>query len=128
MKIWKNAALAALSATAAVPASALECIAPANPGGGWDFKVRSKNAGPFWVTIDIFCDRPEVYDQVCAGLSNAEVAALYQVPEQLLKRFEIADLRVVKFSVPRPVVQGAAADRDMHGAQYAALLEEHDLG
>ncbi|MFN3525510.1 MAG: DUF4387 family protein [Paracoccus sp. (in: a-proteobacteria)] len=30
----------------------------------------------------------------------------------------------MKFSLPRPVVQGAAADRDMHGAQYAALLEE----
>lgn len=40
MKIWKNAALAALLATAAVPASALECIAPANPGGGWDFTCR----------------------------------------------------------------------------------------
>ena len=40
MKIWKNAALAALLATSAVPASALECIAPANPGGGWDFTCR----------------------------------------------------------------------------------------
>lgn len=91
-------------------------------------KVRSKNAGPFWVTIDIFCDKPEVFGLVRDSLSSAAVARLYQVPEQLLKRFDIEDLRVVKFSVPRPVVQGSAADRDMHGAQYAALLEEYELG
>lgn len=91
-------------------------------------KVRSKNAGPFWVTIDIFCDKPEVFGLVRDSLSSAAVARLYQVPEQLLKRFDIKDLRVVKFSVPRPVVQGSAADRDMHGAQYAALLEEYELG
>ncbi|RNF33409.1 DUF4387 domain-containing protein [Paracoccus methylarcula] len=90
-------------------------------------KVRSKNAGPFWVTIDIFCDRPEIFGQVRDNLSTRAVAELYQVPEQLLKRFDIEDLRVVKFSIPRPVVQGSAADRDMHGAQYAALLEEYEF-
>ena len=58
--------------------------------------VRSKNAGPFWVTIDIFCDRPEVYDQVCAGLSNAEVAALYQVPESVKIEYVVLDLDSVK--------------------------------
>lgn len=91
-------------------------------------KVRSKNAGPFWVTIDVFCGRPEVFAQVRDGLCNAAVAALYDVPETQLKRFDIQDLRVVKFSFPRPVVQGSALDRDMHGAQYASLLEEHALG
>lgn len=90
-------------------------------------KVRSKNAGPFWVTIDIFCDRPEVFQELKGKLNNRSVAGIYRVPEQLLKRFEIADLRVIKFSFPRPVVQGSAADRDMHGAQYAALLEEYEL-
>lgn len=88
-------------------------------------KVRSKNAGPFWVTIDIFCGDPAVFARLSDGLSNAAVAALYRVPEAQLKRFDIADLNVIKISVPRPVVQGAAADRDMHGAQYAALLSEH---
>lgn len=90
-------------------------------------KVRSKNAGPFWVTIDIFCDRSEIFQQVRDNLPTCAVAELYQVPEQLLKRFDIEDLRVVKFSIPRPVVQGSAADRDMHGAQYAALLEEYEF-
>lgn len=91
------------------------------------FKIRSKNAGPFWVTIDIFCGDAQVFQQVRDSLSSQAVARLYQAPEQLLKRFDIDDLHVIKFSLPRPVQQGSAEDRDMHGAQYAALLEEYDL-
>jgi len=40
MKIWTRATLAALLMGAAAPAMAEECIAPANPGGGWDFTCR----------------------------------------------------------------------------------------
>ncbi|SCY72385.1 putative tricarboxylic transport membrane protein [Paracoccus tibetensis] len=40
MKIWTRAAAAALMMTVAAPAMAQECIAPANPGGGWDFTCR----------------------------------------------------------------------------------------
>lgn len=90
-------------------------------------KVRSKNAGPFWVTIDIFCDDPAVYERLTRDLSTDRVAALYCTAPDTLKRFDIPDLRVIKFSLPRPVIQGSANDRDMHGAQYAALLEELTL-
>jgi hypothetical protein len=87
-------------------------------------KVRSKNAGPFWVTIDIFCGTPETYQSILPRLLSEDVARLYKTPLQLVKRFDIADLHVIKFSIPRPVVQGSAADRDMHGAQWAHLLDE----
>lgn len=87
-------------------------------------KVRSKNAGPFWVTIDVFCGSADVFDTVRPLLETARVAALFGTPLPLVKRFDIADLHVIKFSIPRPVVQGSRNDRDMHGAQWACLLEE----
>ncbi|WP_395003954.1 DUF4387 family protein [Cypionkella sp.] len=90
-------------------------------------KVRSKNAGPFWVTIDVFCGTSAAFDKVNATLKTQAVAALYGCPLHLVKRFDIADLSVIKFSIPRPVVQGSARDRDMHGAQWGILLEEADL-
>lgn len=90
-------------------------------------KVRSKNAGPFWLTVDVFCDDADTFARVCDGLKNAEVAQLFGVEPQLLKRFDIPSLNVVKFSVPRPVVQGTRADRDMHGAGWACLLEEMQI-
>lgn len=90
-------------------------------------KVRSKNAGPFWLTIDVFCDDPATFARVRDGLRDADVARLFGVERHLLKRFDIPSLNVVKFSVPRPVVQGMRADRDMHGAGWACLLEEFQI-
>ncbi len=87
-------------------------------------KVRSKNAGPFWLTIDIFCGNRAAFDRVSAGLATETVAALFRAAPDMLKRFDIADLNVVKFSLPRPAIQGTRADRDMHGAAWAVLLEE----
>lgn len=40
MRNLTRAAILALGTTAALPAVAEECIAPANPGGGWDFTCR----------------------------------------------------------------------------------------
>ncbi len=91
------------------------------------YKVRSKNAGPFWVTVDVFCGTPEAYTRLSDALKTEEVAALYHQPTQLLKRFDIPDLNVIKFSFPRPVIQGHRSDRDMHGAQWATLLAEMSL-
>ncbi|WP_380053476.1 DUF4387 family protein [Falsihalocynthiibacter sp. SS001] len=88
------------------------------------YKVRSKNAGPFWLTVDIFCGNPEAFHQVCNGLSTQRVASVFGTDAQSIKRFEISDLNVVKFSLPRPSIQGAITDRDMHGASWAALLSE----
>jgi hypothetical protein len=90
-------------------------------------KLRSKNAGPFWLTIDIFCGDSAAFRQVCDGLSTERVAAAFRTDPAVVKRFEIASLNVVKFSLPRPQIQGSVADRDMHGASWAALLAELEL-
>jgi Domain of unknown function (DUF4387) len=90
-------------------------------------KVRSKNAGPFWVTIDIFCGTEPAFRQISESLSTDRVATLFNCQPDHIKRFDIASLNVVKFSFPRPHVQGAVADRDMHGAGWAPLLAELDL-
>lgn len=87
-------------------------------------EVRSKNAGPFWITIDIFCGTPDAFQRISSGLESATVARMLDTPLQTMKRFDIADLNVVKISVPRPAVQGTIDDRDMHGAAVGALLAE----
>jgi len=90
-------------------------------------KVRSKNAGPFWLTVDVFCGSAEAFARVSNGVSTDRVARLYGADPADVKRFDIPSLNVVKFSLPRPAVQGTRADRDMHGASYAALLAELTL-
>ena len=95
--------------------------------GSQVLKVRSKNAGPFWVTVDVFCGAQDVFDRLRGKLSAQVVADLYRLNAAQLKRFEIPSLHVLKFSFPRPVPQASPKDRDQHGAQYAALLEELDI-
>ncbi|MCK0119347.1 DUF4387 domain-containing protein [Loktanella sp. F6476L] len=90
-------------------------------------KVRSKNAGPFWLTVDVFCGTPQAYQQIVQSLSTDRVAAAFQVDVDTIKRFDIDTLNVVKFSLPRPVIQGDITDRDMHGAGWAPLVAELSL-
>ena len=90
-------------------------------------KIRSKNAGPFWITIDIFCGSEEVFKDVCLNLKNSKIANLLMINIKDLKRFEIDKLNVIKFYFPRNIRQGHIFDRDMHGAQLAILLSEMDF-
>jgi hypothetical protein len=91
--------------------------------------VRSKNAGPFWLTLDIFCGSDEVYDTLAAdGVVTAErVAALYRVDPASVRVFRLANLHVIKISFPRPVPQGAAGDRDMHAGQQHVPLSRLEI-
>lgn len=87
--------------------------------------VRSKNAGPFWVTIDIFFDGAESYDRYAddAAISTPAVAALYGVDPASVRRFKVDTLSVVKISIPRSQPQGGVIERDMHsGQQFVPLL------
>jgi len=90
--------------------------------------VRSKNAGPFTVTVDIFCGSETAYGEIREKVTRQRVADLYRVDADSVRRFELPDLRVLKFSFPRPVRQGSRLDRDMHAAQFAVLLDELEVG
>ncbi len=90
-------------------------------------KIRSKNAGPFWLTIDVFCETPAAFAQVAQSLTADRAAAALNADPTQLKRFEIADLNVVKISIPRPNIQGTRQDRDMHGASFANILAELEI-
>ena len=91
--------------------------------GDMVYKIRSKNAGPFWITIDVFCGDTVLFTAVCNQIKTKQVAEIFSVTADRIKRYDIRQLNVVKFSIPRPVVQGDRFDRDMHGAQWAVLLK-----
>ncbi|MDR1901819.1 MAG: DUF4387 domain-containing protein [Treponema sp.] len=88
--------------------------------------VRSKNAGPFWATIEIFCDDDASYQTIknSPNISKEKVAQMYQVKSESVKVFYIDSLRVLKFSYPRPKPSGHKYENDMHtGQQYIRLTE-----
>jgi uncharacterized protein DUF4387 len=84
-------------------------------------EVRSKNAGPFWVTMEVFL-RDDAGLADVAFLDERVIAELYRVPAADVQIFRIPSLNVVKISFPRPVVQGSLHDRDMHAGQHHVPL------
>ena len=86
--------------------------------------IRSKNAGPFAITVDLFFETDASYDRVRSQLGVTRFAEIYKVEAASVTRYEIPDLLAIKFSFRRPAVQGSRFDRDMHGGQFAVLLGE----
>lgn len=87
--------------------------------------IRSKNAGPFWVTVDLFFSGPETFQdwKGAEGFSVEALAAAFDAHPADCRRIEAPELSVIKFSYPRPVPQGGVTERDMHsGQQYVRLL------
>jgi uncharacterized protein DUF4387 len=88
--------------------------------------VRSKNAGPFWQTLDVFLPDDDTYRLVAESPNLREdvIARLYRVAADDVKIFRLPSIRVVKISFPRPTTQGGVEDRDMHAGQQHVPLAE----
>lgn len=87
-------------------------------------EVRSKNAGPFWVTMELFLRDEAAYAIAAdpAFLDEAVIGRLYGVPSAGVRIFRLPSLNVVKISFPRPVAQGSLRDRDIHAGQHHVPL------
>lgn len=87
--------------------------------------VRSKVAGPFWVTMDLMFNSQEDYDRYCQSpaLSAESIGAVYGVDPKAVLHFPVPNLRVLKISYPRATPQGGVEERDLHsGQQYTYIL------
>lgn len=98
-----------------------ETTVPETTVGDLAIEVRSKNAGPFWVTMEVFLRDAEGYAAV-GFLDEGIVAGLYRVDAAAVRLFRIPSLNVVKISFPRPVPQGSLRDRDVHAGQHHVPL------
>ena len=86
--------------------------------------IRSKDAGPFMLTIDLFfADAHSRRAFLDAEVFSAErIGALYGVDPASVQIFDLADIEAMKISFPRPVVSGEFGDTDITGGQQYALV------
>jgi hypothetical protein len=88
--------------------------------------IRSKNAGPFWLTIDImFKDRTSYRCALEQDVVSASVvAALFGVPRESVLTFACDPALAIKTSFPRVVTSGSPLDSDLFGGQqYASIMD-----
>lgn len=90
---------------------------------------KSKNAGPFMVTIDVLFEDHALYHKVKAtGTLNAALfAKLYGVPESDVLFTPYDTAAAFKATLARPISAGDFGDTDVYGAQQHAPLLDVDI-
>lgn len=92
--------------------------------------LRSKNSGPFEVTLDILFSDPEAYERVKGSgrITREAIAALYRIPVSHITDFAWYDPGMgVKITFLRDTSSGTVGDRDVYGAQQHAPLIDLEI-
>ena len=86
--------------------------------------IRSKNAGPRRLTLDIILGSDADYQRVVQSpaLGAAAIGLLYQVPAEAVTVIPYPVGRAIKIVMSRAVMAGDPGDRDVYGAQQHAPL------
>ena len=87
---------------------------------------KSKNAGPYELTLDIMFADAATCDKVkkTGVISPALIARLYGVPVESVVFTEFPPAHAYKATIERRIASGAVGDTDVYGAQqHAPLLD-----
>ena len=87
--------------------------------------LRSKNSGPFEVTLDILFDDRFTYERVKASnaITRGTIAKVYKInPEDIHHLVFFDPAMGIKVTMAREISSGSPGDRDVYGAQQHAPL------
>jgi len=86
--------------------------------------VRSKNAGPFSITLDILFQKRENYERVknSGVITKQSIADLYNLDPNYIDIYFFDNADGIKITYPRKASAGDFGDTDCYGAQQHAPL------
>lgn len=88
--------------------------------------LRSKNAGPYYITFDIMFNNKDIYERVKNSniLTDKLISELYQIAEKDVSIIYYGIVNSIKITIKRKYASGDINDTDVYGAQQQALLED----
>ena len=87
--------------------------------------IRSKNAGPCELTLDVLLKDQEMFEKLKSVdiINKKMIAELYQIPEaDVISIVYFPNAKAIKATIVRPLPSGALGERDVYGAQQHAPL------
>ena len=87
--------------------------------------IRSKNAGPFELTLDVLLKDEQTFEMLRSAdvINKKMIADLYQIPEEdVISIVYFPNAKAIKATIVRPLPSGALGERDVYGAQQHAPL------
>jgi len=87
--------------------------------------IRSKNSGPYELTLDIIFNDFEAYESVKRGgfINEELICSLYGVaPGDIIGIVMFEPAKAIKVTIKRPLCSGDLGETDVYGAQQHAPL------
>lgn len=89
--------------------------------------LRSKNAGPLFITYDLIFRNREDMNYVAQRLTKAQIAKAYDVAEEKIDIIVYGVVNSIKITFPRKNISGSLQDTDIYGCQQHVPLSEIEL-
>lgn len=89
--------------------------------------IRSKNSGPFSITLDVLFSEKVIYDRVKESgvITREKIAEIYRLRPEAITQMVFFDAALgFKITFDRKVSSGTCFDSDVYGAQQHAPLGE----
>ena len=79
--------------------------------------LRSKNAGPLFITFDLIFEESAEMEYVLKNLKRSDVAKAYGVEEEDIDIIAYEVVNSIKITFPRKDISGSLCDGDVYGCQ-----------
>lgn len=89
--------------------------------------LRSKNAGPLFITFDLIFNTKEDMKYVYERLSKEAVSKAYDVANEKIDIIKYDVVNSVKITFPRKNISGSLCDNDIYGCQQHMPLAEIEI-
>ncbi|WP_010258538.1 DUF4387 domain-containing protein [Treponema primitia] len=92
--------------------------------------IRSKNSGPYELTMDLMFSNFDWYKKVCAAkaINEKVVCGLYKIKrEDIINIIEFDPAKAIKVTIKRPICSGDPGETDVYGAQQHAPFLDLEL-
>ena len=86
--------------------------------------LRSKNAGPLFITFDLIFSGSDEMEYVLNKLTKSDVARAYGIDEKEIDIIAYKVVNSIKITFPRRNISGSLCDNDIYGCQMHIPLAE----
>ena len=84
--------------------------------------LRSKNAGPLFITFDLIFNTKEDMEYVAERLTKEDISKAYDVSTEKIDIIPYGVVNSIKITFPRKNISGSLDDNDIYGCQQHMSL------
>ncbi len=89
--------------------------------------LRSKNAGPLFITFDLIFKTDEDMDYIEKNLTKEDIKKAYGVDTSKIDIITYRQVKSIKISFPRKEISGSILDNDIYGCQMHMPLANIEI-